>query len=160
MNASVALHDAIQQRGIILFLDGNGLGFDAPKGVMTDADLGLLRANKAGLVALLRDGEAFVQTHGTVLQAAGWCGEEVWSDSGLQSLLRAGGRMEGIRPWRIVFRAVDGTRRALLRSGRWLEEADLNEMEQEEFFTLAGRHMADGLSQDEADARAAREIER
>lgn len=170
MSAPAALRESFRQMGIVLFLEGNGLGFDAPKGVMTETELGLLRAHKPGLVALLREeaegGQAgeifrsFRQTHGAALQAAGWGVERVWSDFGLYGLLQAGGRLEDIRPWRIVFRGAEGTRRALLLSGRWLEEAALIEMEQEEFFTLAGRFMSDGVSQEEADTQAAQEIER
>lgn len=140
--------NALRAGGVDLSLVGETLRASSREALIEPART-LIRTHKPELMTLLRAGETFVQSHAAALAAVGW--QVNPSDPGLLGALQGGGQLEGVQPWRIVFRAVDGSRRALLRSGRWLDEEGLNEMEQEEFFTQAGRHIADGYSLEEAD---------
>lgn len=53
-----AIIDRLHVRGVRLYADGDRLRWQAPTGVMTDADLSALREYKADVLAILREAEA------------------------------------------------------------------------------------------------------
>ncbi len=57
MNASAIL-DNLHRRGVSLRADGDVIRWQAPTGVMTEADLSALREHKAEVLAIIREEEA------------------------------------------------------------------------------------------------------
>ena len=57
MNASAIL-DNLHRRGVSLRADGDVIRWQAPTGVMTEADLTALRDSKAEALAILREAES------------------------------------------------------------------------------------------------------
>jgi len=57
MNASAIL-DNLQRRGVRLRADGDVIRWQAPTGVMTEADLSALRHSKPEVLAIIREADA------------------------------------------------------------------------------------------------------